>query len=386
LKPENGFNLIHILHLIYSSSSFELTSLSVTPVAIQQHKYEKCLKEMMMQKYQIVIAGSGEPALVCTLSARNTYSDKSIAVIKTDKQNSIIEEILSSISGRFSNMLNVFYDEISGRDNNILHLSSGGKIEYEKLVLATGSRAIEPPINGIQRDDVMLINRDPEQIKRVRTDALSAESVVIYGGGYIGVELCDELLRAGKRVTIIEKSKRLMPSSFDAETSRKVKEVIENLGGKVILDEKIKSVLGIDAVTGVKLSSDEVVDCDFLMICCGSRPNFEIAEKLGIIFDRDRGILVDEYFRTSDKNIYAVGDCAAKHDFYASDLSSVLTFNSKMEEAKLLGANLYSVIFNRGKMVSYLSEKRNLTNRIRTELKKLEISNAKKDFIHLPGL
>jgi hypothetical protein len=57
-----------------------------------------------------------------------------------------------------------------------------------------------------------------------------------------------------------------------------------------------------------------------------------------------------------------------------------------MEEAKLLGANLYSVIFNRGKMVSYLSEKRNLTNRIRTELKKLEISNAKKDFIHLPGL
>ncbi|HEX9252014.1 MAG TPA: NAD(P)/FAD-dependent oxidoreductase [Ignavibacteriaceae bacterium] len=339
-----------------------------------------------MEKYQIVIVGNGEPALVCTLSARNTYSDKSIAVIKTDGQSSIIEEILTSISGRFSNILNVFYGEIVKRDQNVLHLSSGKKIEFEKLVLATGSRAIQPPIDGIQRDGVMLINKDPEQIRNVKFQALDAENVVIYGGGYIGVELCDELLRAGKKVTIIEKSKRLMPSSFDADTSNKVKEVIENLGGKVVLNAKIKSVLGIDAVAGIKLSSDEVLDCDFLMICCGSRPNVEMAEKIGIIFDRDRGILVDEYFRTSDKNIYAVGDCAAKHDFFASDLSNVLTYNSKMEEAKLLGANLYSVIFNRGKMVSYLSEKKNLKDRIRTELKQLETSNATKDFIPLQRL
>lgn len=339
-----------------------------------------------MEKYQIVIAGNGEPALICTLSARNTYTDKSIAIIKTDMQNSIIEEILSSISGRFSTRLNVFYDDIRSRDHNVLHLNGGGKIEYEKLVLATGSRAIEPPIDGIQKDGVMLINKDPEQIRKIKNGALDAESIVIYGGGYIGVELCDELLRAGKKVTIIEKSKRLMPSSFDAEISNKVKEVIENSGGRVILDAKIKSVLGIDTVTGIKLSTNEVLDCDFLLICCGSRPNVEMAEKLGIIFDRDRGILVDEYFRTSDKNIYAVGDCAAKNDFFTSDLFNVLTYNSKMEEAKLLGANLYSVIFNRGKMINYLSEKRSLTDRIKTELKKLEISNAAKDFIPLQRL
>ena len=339
-----------------------------------------------MEKYQIVIAGNGEPALICTLSARNTYTDKSIAIIKTDKQNSIIEEILSSISGRFTTRLNVFYDDIRSRDHNVLHLNGGGKIEYEKLVLATGSRAIEPPIDGIQKDGVMLINKDPEQIRKIKNGALDAESIVIYGGGYIGVELCDELLRAGKKVTIIEKSKRLMPSSFDAEISNKVKEVIENSGGRVILDAKIKSVLGIDTVTGIKLSTNEVLDCDFLLICCGSRPNVEMAEKLGIIFDRDRGILVDEYFRTSDKNIYAVGDCAAKNDFFTSDLFNVLTYNSKMEEAKLLGANLYSVIFNRGKMINYLSDKRGLKDRIRTELKKLEISNAAKDFIPLPRL
>jgi pyruvate/2-oxoglutarate dehydrogenase complex dihydrolipoamide dehydrogenase (E3) component len=342
--------------------------------------------ELMMDKYQIVIAGNGEPALVCTLSAKNTYTDKSIAIIKTDKQNTIVEEILTSVSGAFNSIFNIFYDDIASRVQNTLHLVSGKKIEFEKLVLANGSKAIEPAIEGLLKDGVMLINKDAAQIRKAKTLALCAENIVIYGGGYIGVELCDELLRTGKRVTIIEKSKRLMPSSFDSDISNKVKEVIENLGGRVIMDEKIKSILGIDAVTGIKLSSDEVIDCDFVMICCGSRPNVDIAEKLGIIFDRDRGILVDEYFRTSDKNIFAVGDCAAKHDFFASDLSNVLTYNSKMEEAKLLGANLYSVIFNRGKMISYLSEKKNLKNRLKTELKKLELTNATKEFIHLPGL
>lgn len=337
-----------------------------------------------MERYNIVIAGNGEPALVCTLSARHTYTDKSIAVVKTDKQNSIIEELINSVSAGLNKMLNIFYDDIIKRDHNVLFLSSGKTIEYEKLVLASGSRAIEPPIEGIQKKGVMLINKDPEQLRKIKKEALEANDIVIYGGGYIGVELCDELLRAGKKVIIIEKSKRLMPSSFDSDTSNKVKEVIENLGGKVIVDEKIKSVIGLDAVTGIKLSSDEVINCDFLMICCGSRPNVEAAEKLGIIFDRDRGILVDDYFRTSDKNIYAVGDCAAKYDFFASDLSNFLMYNSKMEEAKLLGANLYSVIFNRGKMISYLSEKRNIKDRIKTELKKLEISNITKDIISLP--
>jgi NADH oxidase (H2O2-forming) len=255
-----------------------------------------------MEKYQIVIVGNGEPALVCTLSAKNTYMDKSIAIIKTDDRNSIVEEILNSVSDGFNNMLNVIYDDIASKEHNILHLSSGRKIEYEKLVLATGSRAIEPPVDGLQKSGVRLTIKDPEQLRKIKKESLEAENIVIYGGGYIGVELCDEFLRAGKHVAIIEKSKRLMPSSLHSDISNKVKEIIENLGGRVILGEKIKSVLGIDAVTGIKLSSNEIIDCDFLMVCCGSRPNVEMAEKLGLIFDRDRGILVDEYFRTSDKS------------------------------------------------------------------------------------
>jgi NADH oxidase (H2O2-forming) len=335
-----------------------------------------------VETFEIIIAGNGEPALVCTLSARNTYTDKSIAIIKNDKKNSIIEEILSAASGGFNKRLNIFYDDIESKNQNILSLVSGSKLKYEKLVLATGSCAIEPPINGIKKDGVFLLNRDPKYLRKIKQEALDAENIVIFGGGYIGVELSDELLKVGKDVTIIEKSKRLMPSSFDSETSTKAKEIIERLGGKVILDSKIKRILGIDSVTGITLSNDINIDCDFLIICCGSRPNTEVAEKLGLIYDRDRGILVDEYFRTSDKDIFAVGECAAKYDFYASDLANVFLHNTKMEEAKLLGANLYSIIFNRGRMIDYLTEGKSINQRIKNELKDLEVLDDSEN--HLP--
>jgi NADH oxidase (H2O2-forming) len=339
-----------------------------------------------MERYEIVVAGNGEPAIVCTLAARNTYTDKSIAIIKNDRKNLIIEDILSAVSGSFNKCLNIFYDEIRGKLQNVLLLESGRKIQYDKLVLAAGCSAIEPPIDGIKKDGVALINRDPKYLRKIKAEALDAENIAIFGGGYIGVELCDELLRFGKKVTIIEKSKRLMPSSFDAETSAKAKDIIENLGGQVFLDSKIKSVLGIDTVTGIRLSNGTLIDCDYLILCCGTRPNTKIAERLGLIFDRDRGVLVDEYFRTSDKDIFAVGDCAAKYDFFTSDLANVLLHNTKMEEAKLLGANLYSIIFNRGRMIDFLTEKKTLRDKIRSKMKSPEVFNGSEDYIPLQQL
>lgn len=334
-----------------------------------------------MDKYHIIIIGNGEPALACTLSARNTYPSKKIAIIKSDNNNSFIEELLLGSSNNFSNSITIIYDEVINRKDKTLFLKSGNNLRFEKLVIATGSRAIEPPIEGLHMDGVFLMNKDPDQIRKIKRSTLCAENIIIYGGGYIGVELCDELLHDGKNVTIIEKSKRLMPSSFDAEISLKAKELIENLGGKVILDCKIKSILGVDNISAVRLSDDRRIECDFLMICCGTRPNTEVAERLGVIFDRDRGILVDEYFRTSDKDIFAVGECAAKYDFFASDLANVLLHNAKMEEAKLLGANLYSVIFNRGRMIDYLTEKKNLKEKIKKELKNIEASHVAKNYV-----
>ena len=336
-----------------------------------------------MEKYEIIIIGNGEPALACTFSAKHTYPDKNIAIIKNENANPFVEELLLSTTENLKNSVDVIYSEIDHRKEKTLYLKSGKELQYEKLVLATGSRAIEPPIDGLHMRGVFLMNKNPDLIKKIRRKALSSENIIIYGGGYIGVELCDELLHSGKRVTIIEKSKRLMPSSFDSEISLKAKGLLEGLGGRVIMDTKLKSIWGTNKITGVSLSNDQTINCDFLMICCGTRPNTEVAEKLGIIFDRDRGILIDGYFRTSDKDIFAVGDCAAKFDFFSSELANVLLHNAKMEEASLLGANLYSVIFNRGRMIDYLTQKKNVKQRIKKEIKNIEAPNVTNNFISM---
>ncbi len=336
-----------------------------------------------MKTFDIVIAGNGEPALVCALSAKNSYTQKNLAIIKNDKNNSIVEKILSSLSEEFNSTLKIFYDEIINKSGNILNLVSGEKIKFEKLVIASGSSAIEPPLDGIGKKGVICADNNPKCLKNIEQDALAANNIVIFGGGYIGVSIADDLIRVGKKITLVEKSKRLLPSAFDSDISIKAREILESLGGRVILDAKVKNIIGTNSVSAVRLSNDEILDCDYLIFCCGTRPNTELAERLGLIFDRDRGILVDEFFRTSDKNIFAFGECAAKFDFFTSDLSNVLLHKAKLEEAKLVGANLYSVIFNRGKIFDYLSNKEYLRDNIKTELKHLEMLNEPKDYLHL---
>lgn len=334
-----------------------------------------------MENYHIVVIGDGEAALACVMAARNTYMDKSIAIIKTDKRSTALEEILSTVSNGFDKRLNIFYDDILGRSHNVLHLSNGNDIEYERLVISTGSCSIEPPIDGLNKTGVAFISQNAEQNKKTGLSLQSAENIVIYGGGYVGVELCVELLKYGKKITLIENEKRLMPSSFDLNLSSKVKTEIEKLGGKVLLGKTITSVIGKQQVAGVKFSTDEIIDCDFLLLSCGTKPNVKVAEKLGIVFDRDRGILIDGYFKTSDKDISAVGECAAKFDFFSSDFSSMLMQNSPIEEAKVLGSNLYSLIFNRRKMINYIPKTNKTNVTINSELQKTIRIKDKKEMI-----
>jgi NAD(P)H-nitrite reductase large subunit len=110
------------------------------------------------------------------------------------------------------------------------------------------------------------------------------------------------------------------------------------------------------------------------MISSGSKPNVDVAEKLQIVFDYDRGILIDDYFRTSDKNIFAIGDCAAKFEFFRGDLCGFLMQSLKLQEAELVGSNLFSVIYNRGKLSSHLSFKKRLLRKVKNQEKMYEKS------------
>lgn len=328
-----------------------------------------------MQKYNIVIYGLTEAALVCANSAHKTYPDKNIALVFPDNDKKFILLLAENLASTSDGRISLFNKAITARETNNLIFDDSEVISFDKLVIATGSSPIKPNIEGIDKEGVFLIDKDFQNINRIKKLALKSEKIVVFGGGYLGVEFADELLREGKSVTIVERSNRLLPSSFDAEISLSAQNIIESQGGIVILNNKIKEVIGNNKIEAVKLRNEETLNCDFLMISSGSRPNVEVAEKLKIVFDYDRGILIDDYFRTSDKDIFAIGDCAAKFDFFRGDLCSFLMQSLKLQEAELVGSNLYSVIYNRGKLTSYLTYQKRLLGRIKNRENNYEKSH-----------
>lgn len=331
-----------------------------------------------MNSFHIVVIGNSETALVCSLTAQKTYPDKKVALIINSRRNEFINRLFHS--GSFNNSDNgvaVMADEVITRSENVIGLMSGEEIAFEKLVIATGSEAIQPHIEGIDKEGVYFINKDPDYLLIIKNRALEAEKIVIYGGGYIGVVLADELLRAGKNVTLVGRTNRLLPSSIDLEVSAEAKNILEVQGGRIIFKSKVRQVFGNKKISGVRLRDGEVLVCDFLIICCGERPETKLAEKFGLVYDNDRGILVDEYQRTSDKNIFAVGECAARFDFFCGDLSDFILSTTRLEEAKLIGSNLYSVIYNRGRLNDYIIERNNIRTRIQKSLKSSDYINIK---------
>lgn len=330
-----------------------------------------------MKLFHIVVIGSDETALVCALSSQKIYPDKRVALIINNGRNDFVNRLYNS--GSFNNGdddVTVITDEVITRNDNMIGLMSGDEIAFEKLVIATGSEAIKPHIEGVGKEGVYFMNKDPDYLLMIKSRAMKAERIVIFGGGYVGVVLADELLTSGKNVTLIGRTNRLLPSSFDPDLSGETKKIIENAGGRIILKSKVKQVLGETKITGVRLRDGDELPCDFLIICCGEKPDTKLAEMFGLVYDNDRGILVDEYQRTSDKNIYAIGECAARFDFFCGDLSHFLLSATRIEEAKLIGSNLYSVIYNRGRLTDYILERNKVRQSIQNSLKSLVDSDS----------
>ena len=309
-----------------------------------------------MNKFDVVIIGGGPAGVACAISAANTYPGKKIGLIRREEKPMIpcgIPYILSSLNNVDENILpdaplnksniEIIVDEVTGKSGNLVELKSGAQIEYEKLVIATGSRAIKPPIEGSDLEGVYMVKKNRNYLAELREKVQTANSVVILGGGYIGVEVADELLKAGKKITIVEKLEHLLPVAMDSEFGDHAEAIIEDEGGRVILGKSISRIIGNGKVEKVSLDDDSEIESDLVILGCGYAPNLDIAEKLGLVYDPKQGIMVDQYLRTSDKNIFAIGDCAAKLDFFTGDFSNVMLASTAVAEGRLVGSNLFSI-------------------------------------------
>ncbi|MCF7929239.1 MAG: FAD-dependent oxidoreductase [Spirochaetales bacterium] len=218
-------------------------------------------------------------------------------------------------------------------------LASGDRIRYEKLVLATGSRPRRPDIPGIHLDGVHLIHKNYDYLQTFREEVRRAKKIFIVGGGFISLELADELLKLGKPVTTCCRS-HILRSAFDSEFCEMALEQMEELGAEMIDGTKINRIEGNREVEAVILDDGTRVETDLVIFAVGYEANTGIAEYLGLE-TREGTIWTDEYLRTSDPDTFAVGDCAIKREYFSRIQTHIMLASTAMAEGRLVGSNLY---------------------------------------------
>lgn len=201
-------------------------------------------------------------------------------------------------------MLGTRVERIEPQDRTVL-LADGSRLTYSTLVLATGSRARAIPLPGADRAGVFFL-RTIADVEALRAAFHPGRSLVVVGGGYIGLELAAVAVKQGLKVTVLEQAPRVMGRGVGPIVSR--------------FYERLHREEGVDVRTGVAvrgLSSGHVVctdgrhPADLVLIGAGAVPNVELARDAGLAIDD--GITVDARCRTSDPLIYAIGDCTAQH-------------------------------------------------------------------------
>ena len=178
-----------------------------------------------------------------------------------------------------------------------------------KLVIATGASPIVPPVPGAELKNVFYM-RTPQDAEDLKAAVQSGtiKRAVIAGGGFIGLEVAENLSSQGIRTTVIDMAPHIMPG-FDSEMAEYVENYLADNGIMAMTNTRLEGVEGTDAVEKVK-TSKRAMKADALVMCLGIRANTEFLKDIGLEMAPNHTILVDEFLRTNDQDIYAVGDCA----------------------------------------------------------------------------
>ena len=194
------------------------------------------------------------------------------------------------------------------RDEKSVSLSSGELVEYDKLLISTGTVARQIPLKGAELDGVHTL-RTIDDVKRLSAAISPDMKIGIIGAGYIGLEVAASLRGRGNDVTVIEAAPRVLARVMPEEMSAFFQSLHEGHGVNFHIGKGTKSIEGEGKVEKIVLDDGAEIPCDIVLLSVGASPVIGIAEAAGLKIDN--GIFVNEMAQTSDADIYAAGDCAS---------------------------------------------------------------------------
>lgn len=272
-----------------------------------------------------VVMVSSEPTLTYYRVKLTEYISKDFADedLLVSKENWYQDKNIKVILRKF-----VEYVDI---ENNRVKLDDGQEVEYEKLLVATGSRPFIPPINGKYKEGVFAL-RTLKDLHYIKDYMKSCEEVSVIGGGLLGLEAAWSLKQLGKEVSIIEFAPYLLPRQLDKEIANKLEEKLSEMGFKVYLSSQAEEITGEGTATGIKLNGERNIKADAILVSSGIRPNLDLVRDTTIEYDK--GIKVDKHLKTNIENVYAAGDVV--------EIGKMVLglWTAGNEQGKIAGANM----------------------------------------------
>lgn len=311
-----------------------------------------------MTKADIVVLGGSAAGVTAAITARRHHPDKKILLVRKEKQVSIPCGIPYVFGTLGSPEKNLIPDSVLETNRIELLIAEAVKIDrkqhvlatreeevrYERLILATGSLPIKPPIPGMDLDGVFAILKDVEHLRLLQQRLAQAKDIVIIGGGFIGIEFADEINKiGGKKVTILELAPNCLGLSYDPEFCTEMEDLLRSRGITVRTSATVQRITGNGHVSAVQLTDGGGVPADLVILGIGAQANIELAKGAGLRLGLTGGVAVDRTMQTSDAAIFACGDCAEKISFFGGGPSPLKLASIAQLEARIAGANVFGL-------------------------------------------
>ena len=305
----------------------------------------------------VILVGAGQSADQCATILRREGFDGSILIVgeenhppyqrpplskdylagKVDLDRVYSKKIEFYAKQKIDLLLSTRVKKINRKDKSIL-LSNSDKLSYKKLVLATGSRVRKLHVTGSCLSNIHYLRNinDSENIKKhIKKD----KKLVIVGAGYIGLEVAAVAAGKGMFVSVIEMEQRVMNRTVDPIISKYFEDLHKQHGVKIFLNTALKKFSGSNLVSKVICSNGLELEADLVVVGAGILPNIELALDAGL--ECENGIIVDEYGKTGDSDIYACGDCTNHPNKILGKRLRLESVHNALEQAKTVASSIY---------------------------------------------